>query len=156
MVQRRTGQLFALTPDGRRLDFATTRNGSFLRGLAFAPVTPETRKAGIAGDLFLILVSRSLWLLNEVVRVSGPFDDWVRQEASRPTPLKVIQARPRPRRGFPSTLLLVSLFSGSSHITSYRVIQVLTLLSMTSYMTWRSQAVASRSRTFKPAREWRA
>ena len=86
VVQRRTGQLFALTPDGRRLDFATTRNGSFLRGLAFVPVTAETRKAGIAGDLFLVLVSRSLWLLNEVVRVSGPFDDWVRQEASRPTP----------------------------------------------------------------------
>jgi hypothetical protein len=86
VVQRRTGQLFALMPDGRRLDFAVARNGSFLRGLAFAPVTPETRRAGIAGDLFLILVSRSMWLLNEVVRVSGPFDDWVRQEASRSTP----------------------------------------------------------------------
>ena len=49
MVQRRTGQLFALTPDGRRLDFATTRNGSFLRGLAFVPVTPETRTGGHRG-----------------------------------------------------------------------------------------------------------
>jgi sugar lactone lactonase YvrE len=86
VVQRRTGQLFALLPDGRRLDFAVARSGSFLRGLAFAPVTPETRRAGIAGDLFLILVSRSMWLLNEVVRVSGPFDDWIRQEASRSTP----------------------------------------------------------------------
>ena len=87
VVQRRTGQVFALTPDGRRLDFATTRNGSFLRGLAFAPVTPETRRAGIAGDLFLVLVSRSQWMINEVVRVSGPFDEWVRQEeASRPAP----------------------------------------------------------------------
>jgi sugar lactone lactonase YvrE len=86
VVQRRTGQLFALTPDGRRLDFAAVRNGSFLRGLAFAPVTPETRRAGIAGDLFLILVSRSLWMINEVVRVSGPFDEWVRQEAARPAP----------------------------------------------------------------------
>jgi hypothetical protein len=84
VVQRRTGQLFALTPDGRRLDFATAANGSFLRALAFVPVTPETRKAGIAGDLFLVLVSRSLWLINEVIRVSGPFDEWVRQEASRP------------------------------------------------------------------------
>jgi sugar lactone lactonase YvrE len=86
VVQRRTGQLFALMPDGRRLDFASTANGSFLRALAFAPVTPETRKAGIAGDLFLVLVSRSLWLINEVVRISGPFDEWVRQEASRPAP----------------------------------------------------------------------
>jgi hypothetical protein len=81
VVQRRTGQLFAVTPDGRRLDFATTSDGTFLRGLAFAPVTPETRKAGIAGSLFLIVVSRSLWLVNEVVRISGPFDEWLRQAA---------------------------------------------------------------------------
>jgi sugar lactone lactonase YvrE len=86
VVQRRTGQLFALTPDGRRLDFGSTNDGSFLRALAFAPVTPETRKAGIAGDLFIVLVSRSMWLINEVVRVSGPFDEWVRQETSRPAP----------------------------------------------------------------------
>ncbi|HEY7140637.1 MAG TPA: hypothetical protein VIE44_11095 [Methylomirabilota bacterium] len=86
VAQRRTGQVFAVMPDGRRLDFATTRDGSFLRSLAFIPVTPETRRAGIAGDLLLVLVSRSLWLLNEVVRVSGPFDDWVRQEASRAAP----------------------------------------------------------------------
>jgi hypothetical protein len=86
VVQRRTGQLFVVTPDGRRLDFATARDGSFLRGLAFVPITPETRKAGIAGDLFVVLVSRSMWMLNEVIRVSGPFDEWVRQEASRPAP----------------------------------------------------------------------
>jgi sugar lactone lactonase YvrE len=86
VVQRRSGQLFALTPDGRRFDFAAATNGSFLRGLAFAPVTPETRQAGIAGDLFLVLVSRSLWMINEVVRISGPFDDWLRQEANRPAP----------------------------------------------------------------------
>ena len=44
VVQRRTAQLFVLTPDGRRLEFATARNGSFFRSLAFAPVTPETPK----------------------------------------------------------------------------------------------------------------
>jgi sugar lactone lactonase YvrE len=86
VVQRRTGQLFALAPDGRRLDFGSTSDGSFLRALTFAPVTPETRKAGIAGDLFLVLVSRSVWLVNEIIRVSGPFDEWVRQESGRPTP----------------------------------------------------------------------
>jgi hypothetical protein len=86
VVQRRTGQIFALAPDGRRLDFAAARNGSFLRSLVFAPVTPETRRAGIAGDLFLVLVSRSMWLINEVIRVTGPFDNWVRQEAGRPAP----------------------------------------------------------------------
>jgi hypothetical protein len=86
VVQRQTGQLFVVTPDGRRLDFATTRNGSFLRTLAFVPVTPETRRAGLAGDLFVVVVSRSLWLLSEVVRISGPFDEWVRQEANKPAP----------------------------------------------------------------------
>ena len=87
VVQRRTGQLFALTPDGRRLDFATDPQRQLPPGASrSSPVTPETRKAGIAGDLFLVLVSRSLWLLNEVIRVSGPFDEWVRQEASRPAP----------------------------------------------------------------------
>jgi hypothetical protein len=86
VVQRRTAQLFMLTADGRRVEFAAAKNGSFFRSLAFAPVTPETRKAGIAGDLFLVLVSRSMWMINEVVRISGPFDEWARQEASRPTP----------------------------------------------------------------------
>ena len=86
VVQRRTAQLFVLTRDGRRLEFATAKNGSFFRTLAFAPVTPETRKAGIAGDLFLVVVSRSMWMINEVIRISGPFDEWARQEAGRPTP----------------------------------------------------------------------
>ena len=86
VVQRRTGQILAVAPDGRRLDVAAARNGSLHRSLAFAPVTPETRRAGIAGDLFLVLMSRSMWLINEVVRVSGPLDDWVRQETSRPAP----------------------------------------------------------------------
>jgi hypothetical protein len=27
-----------------------------------------------------------LWLLNEVVRIAGPFDEWVRQETSKPAP----------------------------------------------------------------------
>ena len=86
VAQRRTGQIFAVTPEGRRLDFGSTTDGSFLRALAFAPVTAETRKAGIAGHLFIVLVSRSVWLINEIVRVSGPFDEWVRQESSRPAP----------------------------------------------------------------------
>jgi sugar lactone lactonase YvrE len=86
VVQRRTAQLFMLTADGRRVEFATAKNGSFFRSLAFAPVTPETRKAGIAGDLFLVVVSRSMWMINEVIRISGPFDEWARQEASRSTP----------------------------------------------------------------------
>jgi serine/threonine-protein kinase len=86
IAQRRTGQVFAVSSDGRRLDFAATESGSFVRGLAFAPVTPATRRAGIAGDLFLVVVSRSMWLINEIVRISGPFEDWLRQAATRPSP----------------------------------------------------------------------
>jgi hypothetical protein len=50
-----------------------------IRTLAFAPVTPETRKAGIAGDLFVVAISRQIWAVNQVIRVSGPFDEFVRQ-----------------------------------------------------------------------------
>ena len=76
VVQRRTGQLFALMPDGRRLDFATTASGTFLRGLAFAPVTPETRRAGIAGDLFEIVprLAQEIALLADRLDVSEETD----------------------------------------------------------------------------------
>lgn len=85
-AQRRTGTLFVVTPDGKRIDFASATEGTFLRGLAFAPVTPETRRAGIAGDLFVIVVQRHAWMINEVVRVSGPFDEFVRLRSQPPTP----------------------------------------------------------------------
>jgi hypothetical protein len=77
--QRRTGQIFVLTADGRRIDFAGGADGTAIRALAFAPVTPETRRLGIAGHLFVIVVSQRVWAVNEVVRVWGPFDEFVRQ-----------------------------------------------------------------------------
>lgn len=80
-AQRRTATLFVVTPDGKRIDFATGTDGTYVRGLAFAPVTPETRRAGIAGDLFVIAVARQVWAINEVIRISGPFDEFVRQQA---------------------------------------------------------------------------
>lgn len=86
VAQRRTGEVFALRPDGRRVDFANAGSGGFVRGLGFAPVTPATRRAGIAGNLFLVVASRSTWLINQIVRVSGPFDEWLRQAAARPAP----------------------------------------------------------------------
>jgi DNA-binding beta-propeller fold protein YncE len=82
VAQRRSSRLFVVTPQGRQLDFAGVTEGSYLRGLAFAPVTPETRRAGIAGDLFLIAIPRQMWAINEVIRVSGPFDAWVRQKTA--------------------------------------------------------------------------
>jgi hypothetical protein len=49
------------------------------RGLAFAPDTPETRRAGIAGDLFVVSFVLRTWYLNEVVRITGPFAEWIRK-----------------------------------------------------------------------------
>jgi hypothetical protein len=82
VAQRRTGRLFVVTAEGRRLDFGTPSDGTYLRGLAFAPINSETRRASIAGDLFLLTVTRSVWTLNEVLRISGPFDDFVRQQST--------------------------------------------------------------------------
>jgi hypothetical protein len=82
VAQRRTAQLFAVTPTGKRLDFAAGLEGTFVRGLTFVPVTSETRRAGIAGDLLVIVVRRQAWPVNEVVRITGPFDDFVRQRDS--------------------------------------------------------------------------
>jgi len=84
VAQRRTGQVFAVAPDGRRIDFVGSTDGTALRGLRFVPVAPATRRAGIAGDLLLVVVTRQMWALNRVLRVSGPFDDFVRQRLAAP------------------------------------------------------------------------
>ena len=76
---RHAGEIFAVTPEGRRLDFARFTDGDAPRGVAFAPVTPETRRAGIAGDLFVITINRGVYAMNEVVRISGDFDALVRE-----------------------------------------------------------------------------
>lgn len=86
LSQRRAARIFAVTPEGKRVDFATSTEGTFLRGLAFAPVTPETRRAGIAGDLFVAVVRRYAWMVNEILRISGPFDEFVRLQSQAPTP----------------------------------------------------------------------
>jgi len=78
-AQRRTGKVFVVTSEGNRIDFASATEGTFLRSLGFAPLTPETRRAGIGGDLFVIVVRRQVWAVNEVIRISGPFDEFVRQ-----------------------------------------------------------------------------
>jgi DNA-binding beta-propeller fold protein YncE len=81
VAQRRTGQVFLLSPEGKRIELFGAPSGTMLRGLAFAPVTPETRRAGIAGDLFVIAVAREAWTINEVIRISGPFDQFARQSS---------------------------------------------------------------------------
>jgi sugar lactone lactonase YvrE len=78
VADRHAARIFALTPDGRRTDFAQMSEGDAPRGLAFAPDTAATRRLGIAGDLFVIAIPRGAWMLNRVLHVSGPLADWVR------------------------------------------------------------------------------
>lgn len=81
---RRAGKILALTPDGREIEFASF-TASGLRALTFAPVTDETRRAGIAGDLFVVTSPRVNFAVSEVLRISGPFDDFVRESLVNPS-----------------------------------------------------------------------
>jgi hypothetical protein len=78
VAQRRTGHLFAVSPEGQRLDFGSGTDGWFLRAVAFVPVTAATRRAGLAGDLLVAVARRQAWMLTEIYRISGPFDDFGR------------------------------------------------------------------------------
>jgi DNA-binding beta-propeller fold protein YncE len=84
VADRAGSELFALTAEGQRVPLLTYTQGDAPRGLAFAPDTPETRRAGIAGDLFVATINLGAWPVNEVVRISGPFDELIRQRAATP------------------------------------------------------------------------
>lgn len=83
VADRHAMKILFITPDGTAVDFASFSDNDAPRTLAFAPVTPETRRAGIAGDLFIVTVRRGVFRLNEVVRVTGPFDDLPGKTPSR-------------------------------------------------------------------------
>lgn len=82
VADRQGGELFALTPGGQRVPFLSYTQGDAPRGLTFAPDTPETRRAGIAGDLFVATINLGAWTVNDIVRISGPFDELIRQRAA--------------------------------------------------------------------------
>jgi NHL repeat len=84
VADRQGSELFAITAEGQRVPFLTYSQGDSPRALTFAPDTPETRRAGIAGDLFVSTINLGAWPINEVVRISGPFDELVRQRAATP------------------------------------------------------------------------
>ncbi len=84
VADRQNGKIFILTPDGRRVDFASYADGDGPRGIAFAPDTPATRKAGIAGDLFVITIHRGAWPVNAIMRITGPFEEFLRKQAAGP------------------------------------------------------------------------
>jgi hypothetical protein len=82
VADRQGAEIFILTPDGRKVPFAKFTDGDAPRGLAIAPVTPATERAGIAGSLFVITISRGAWPVNEVVKISGPLDQFLRENAA--------------------------------------------------------------------------
>jgi hypothetical protein len=87
VAERQAAELFVLAPDGRRVEFARFTDGDAPRSLVFVPTTAETRRAGIAGDLLLVTIRRGAWPVNDILRVSGPFDNLARERlatASKP------------------------------------------------------------------------
>jgi len=78
VADRHNARVLAVAPDGTTSDVAAFSDGDAPRAIAWAPVTEATRRAGIAGDLFVVVTRRGAWSLNEIVRISGPFDELTR------------------------------------------------------------------------------
>ncbi|OGL01988.1 MAG: hypothetical protein A3I14_00225 [Candidatus Rokubacteria bacterium RIFCSPLOWO2_02_FULL_73_56] len=74
VADRHAERILAVDAEGRAVEFARFTDGDAPRSLGFVPVTPDTRRAGIAGDLLVVTIRRGAWPVNEVVRISGPFD----------------------------------------------------------------------------------
>lgn len=83
VADRQGARVVVAGRDATMASFATFTEGDAPRTLAFAPVSEATRRAGIAGDLFLVVIRRGTWSLNEILRISGPFDEFVRAITTR-------------------------------------------------------------------------
>jgi len=83
VADRQGARVFAVGPDATAIPFAAFAEGDAPRGLAFAPVTEATRRAGIAGDLFVAVIRRGTWSLNEIIRISGPFEEFINSSVRR-------------------------------------------------------------------------
>jgi hypothetical protein len=83
VADRQAPEIFATDAAGRRISFAKFTDGDAPRGLVFAPVTPQTERAGIAGSLFVVGISRGAWPVNEILKISGPFERYLRDNAPR-------------------------------------------------------------------------
>jgi hypothetical protein len=84
VADRQGAQVFLLDAEGRRTPFGRFSDGDAPRSLAFVPVTPATRAAGIAGDLLVVVIRQGAWPVNEILRIAGPFDDYAQPGAPRP------------------------------------------------------------------------
>jgi len=78
VADRQGSEIFCVTADGTRLGLARFTEGDAPRGLAFVPDTPETRAAGLAGDLLVSVIRTGVFQLNQIVRISGPFAELAR------------------------------------------------------------------------------
>jgi hypothetical protein len=78
VADRRNARIVALGDDGVSAEIVTFANGDAPRAVAWAPATEATRRAGIAGDLFVAVIRRGMFQVNEIVRISGPFEDLLR------------------------------------------------------------------------------
>jgi hypothetical protein len=78
VADRHEKQIFILSADGKRTPFASFTDGDVPRSLGFAPVSDQTRRAGVAGDLFVVTIKNGTWPVNEVLRITGPFDELTR------------------------------------------------------------------------------
>lgn len=83
VADRANARLMVVGADMTSAELVSFSDGDAPRALVFAPVTEATRKAGIAGDLFVSVIRRGTWSLNEIVRITGPLDDHVRAKLPR-------------------------------------------------------------------------
>ena len=83
---------------------ATRRAGS-----RSPPTRPRRAGAGIAGDLFVATINQGAWPVNEVVRISGPFDSSIRQRPPSALTSFALSARARP--AFPGSDRLGTLLA---------------------------------------------
>jgi DNA-binding beta-propeller fold protein YncE len=79
VADRQTNEIFGVTADGNRLSLARFTDGDAPRGLVVVPDTPETRAAGLAGDLLVSVIRTGVFQLNQIVRISGPFSELARR-----------------------------------------------------------------------------
>jgi hypothetical protein len=82
VADRQAPEIFATDVEGRRLPFARFTDGDAPRALVFAPRTPQTERAGIAGSLFLVAISRGAWPVNEIIKITGPFERYLREQSA--------------------------------------------------------------------------
>jgi hypothetical protein len=78
VADRHNTRLVALAADGASVELAAFTDGDAPRALVWAPMNDATRRTGIAGDLFVVLTRRGAWSVNEILRISGPFDELIR------------------------------------------------------------------------------